>query len=66
VLRRLESRGEPSGAFSARALAEKQGNSLEEAYDRFVEVLQSRPDAKVIRATSTDDAYASLLRHMSP
>lgn len=66
VLKRLEGRSEPSDAFSARALVEKQGSSLEEAYDRFVEVLQSRPDAVVICATSTDDAYASLLRHVSP
>jgi predicted kinase len=66
VLRRLESRSEPNGAFSARALVEKQGSSLEEAYDRFVEALQSRPDAVVISATSTDDAYAALLRQLSP
>ena len=66
VLRRLESRSELAGTFSARALATKQGNSPEEAYDRFVEALQSRPDAVVICATSTDDAYASLLRHVSP
>jgi predicted kinase len=66
VLRRLESRSEPSGAFSARALVEKQGSSLEEAYDRSVEALQSRPDAVVISATSTDDAYAALLRQLPP
>jgi predicted kinase len=66
VLRRLESRSELGGAFSARALVTKQGNSPEEAYDRFVEALQSRPDAVVICATSTDDAYASILRHVSP
>jgi predicted kinase len=64
VLARLETRSEPSGGFSARALAEKQGSSLEEAYDRFVDALRSRPDAVVIDATSPDDAYASLLRHL--
>jgi predicted kinase len=65
VLKRLESRSEPSGAFSARALVEKQGNSLEQAYDHFVEALRDRPDAVVIRATSVDEAYASLLRYLS-
>ncbi|MFL5952722.1 MAG: AAA family ATPase [Gaiellaceae bacterium] len=64
VLRRLEERREPSGDFSARALVEEQGNSLEEAYDRFVEALQSRPDAVVISASSTEDAYAALLRQL--
>ena len=62
VLARLERRREPTGAFSARALVEKQGTSLEEAYDSFVEALQDRPDAVIVRATSTDDAYASLVR----
>lgn len=61
VLARLEGRSEPSGAFSARALTEKQGNSLEEAYDVFVEALAARPDAVVVRASSADDAYASLV-----
>ena len=65
VLRRLEGRHEPNGAFSARALAEKQGSSLEEAYDRFVEALQDRPDAVVIRATAVEDTYASLLHHLT-
>jgi predicted kinase len=65
VLSRLEGRHEPSGAFSARALAEKQGSSLEEAYDRFVEALQDRPDALVIRATSVEEAYASLLDQLA-
>jgi predicted kinase len=63
VLRRLDERSEPDGAFSARALVEKQGNSLEETYDRFVEALENRPDAVVIRASSPDEAYAALLRH---
>lgn len=66
VLKRLEGRSEPSGAFSARALVEKQGSSLEEAYDRFVEALQSRPDAVVISASSTERAYAALLRQLLP
>lgn len=66
VMRRLEARNEPSGAFSARALVEKQGSSLEEAYDRFVEALQDRPDAVVISAVTPEDAYAALLRQLSP
>jgi predicted kinase len=67
VLARLESRSDPSGAsFNARALVERQGNSLEEAYDRFVEALQNRPDAVVIDAASAEDAYSSLLRHVGP
>jgi hypothetical protein len=66
VLKRLENRSEPSGAFSARALVEKQGNSLEGAYDRFVEALHERPDAVVIAAASVDEAYASLLRQLRP
>lgn len=65
VLKRLDDRSEPSGAFSARALVERQGNSLGEAYDGFVEALQSRPDAIVIDASSFDDAYASLVRQLS-
>jgi predicted kinase len=64
VLERLESRHEAEGAFSARALAAQLGTSLSEAYDRFVEVLQERPDAVVIRASPADDAYASLLRRL--
>jgi predicted kinase len=66
VMRRLEARNEQSGAFSARALVEKQGSSLEEAYDRFVEALHDRPDAVVISAATTEDAYAALLRQLSP
>jgi hypothetical protein len=65
-MRRLEARNEQSGAFSARALVEKQGSSLEEAYDRFVEALQDRPDAVVISAVTPEDAYAALLRQLSP
>jgi predicted kinase len=61
VLKRFESRSEPNGAFSARALVEKQGNSFGESYDRFVEALQDRPEAVVIAAASVEDAYASLL-----
>ncbi len=62
VLARLDRRSEPAGAFSARALAEQEGSSLGEAYDRFVEALRSRPDAIVVQATPADDAYAALVR----
>jgi predicted kinase len=62
VLARLAGRSEPSGGFSARALTEKQGNSLEEAYDGFVQALAARPDAVVVDASPADEAYASLVR----
>ncbi len=62
VLARLEARSEPRGGFSARALTEKQGNSLEEAYDAFVEVLAARPDAVVVDASPADEAYALVVR----
>jgi predicted kinase len=65
VLTRLERRSESSGAFSARALAEKQGSSLADAYDEFVDALQRRPDAVVVNATPADEAYASLVRLLS-
>jgi predicted kinase len=54
-----------SGGFSARALVAKQGNSFEDAYDRFVEALQERPAAIVIDAASPDRAYEEILRHLS-
>ena len=62
VLARAYGRDEPAGGFSARALAARQGNSLEAAYDGFVEALRSRPDAIVIDAASQDAAYAELVR----
>lgn len=65
TLERALQREEPAGGFSARALAARQGHSLEQAYDAFVEALASRPDALVIEAASLDEAYAALLRHLS-
>jgi hypothetical protein len=65
VVERAMQRSEPSGGFSARALVAKQGNSLEDSYDRFVETLDGRPDAVVIDASSMDAAYAALLRHLA-
>jgi predicted kinase len=62
VLDRAAGRDEPAGGFSARALVARQGNSLEDAYDRFMEALAARPDAVVIRATSQTAAYSALLR----
>lgn len=62
VLARLESRSEPAGTFSARALMEKQGNRPGDAYDAFVEALADRPDALVIHDPLSDSAYESLLR----
>lgn len=61
VLQRARQRPEPEGGFSARALAEKQGSSLEEAYDAFVDALRVRPDALVIDASTPERAYAALL-----
>lgn len=65
VLTRLEQRSEPEGAFSARALMEKQGNAPGEAYDDFVASLAERPDAIVIDDPLSDSAYATLLRLVS-
>jgi predicted kinase len=62
TLERAQNRSEPAGGFSARALVAKQGNSLEEAFDRFVAALAERPDAVVIDAASPDAAYAELVR----
>jgi predicted kinase len=62
VLRRLERRSEPAGAFSARALMEKQGNAPSDAYDAFVEALRQRPDAIVIDDPLSESAYESLLQ----
>jgi predicted kinase len=62
VLERARRRSEPAGGFSARALAAKQGSTLEDSYDRFVEALEARDDAVVIRAASLDEAYAALSR----
>jgi predicted kinase len=64
VLNRANSRAEPDGGFSARALVARQGNSLEAAYDAFVEALHARPEAAVIESSSLDEAYAELLYHL--
>jgi predicted kinase len=65
VLDRAIGRVEPSGGFSARALAAKQGHSLEDSYDAFMDALASRPEAVVIDASSIDDAYGALVRYLS-
>jgi predicted kinase len=65
VLSRLEQRSEPDGAFSSRALMEKQGNDPGDAYDAFVAALAERPDAIVIRDPLSDDAYTFLLRMLN-
>jgi predicted kinase len=62
VLRRAAGRVEPAGGFSARALAERQGSSLADAYDRFAEALAERPDAVVVDASSQDAAYDEVVR----
>ncbi|MGZ4314862.1 MAG: hypothetical protein ACXVRS_03395 [Gaiellaceae bacterium] len=64
VLDRATARVEPTGGFSARALVAKQGNSLEDAYDRFMEALARRPGAVVIDASTIDDAYRALVGHL--
>lgn len=64
VLDRARNRVEPATGFSARALVERQGNSLEDAYDGFMESLALRPDATVIDAAPADEAYAALVRHV--
>lgn len=63
VLERAHQRDESDG-FSARALAARQGSSLESAYDAFVEALGARPDAVVIDASSLDSAYAAFVSHV--
>lgn len=65
VLERALRRSEPDGGFSARALVAKQGNSLESAYDAFVDALAARPDAVVVDASSLDAAYAALVSHLA-
>ena len=62
VLARLERRSEPGGGFSARALMEKQGDAVGDAYDAFVAALRDRPRAVVIDDPLSDAAYESLLR----
>jgi hypothetical protein len=64
VLERAKSRPETDG-FSARALVAKQGNSLDDAYDRFMEALAGRPDAVVIDVESADDPYDMLVTYLS-
>jgi predicted kinase len=65
VLARLEHRAETAGAFSARALMEKQGNAPGDAYDAFVVALADRPEAIVIHDPLSEHAYASLLERLS-
>jgi predicted kinase len=65
VLARLEQRAEPVGAFSSRALMEKQGNAPGDAYDEFVAALGERPDAIVIHDPLSDTAYETLVRLVS-
>lgn len=62
VLARLAQRSDPDGAFSSRALTEKQGNEPGDAYDAFVAALAERPDAIVIEDPLSDGAYDALLR----
>jgi predicted kinase len=64
VLERAKSRPETDG-FSARALVAKQGNSLDDAYDRFMEALAGRPDAVVIDVESAEDPYDMLVTYLS-
>jgi predicted kinase len=64
VLARAMSRPETTGGFSARALVAKQGNSLEYAYDLFIEALANRPDAVVIDARSIEGAYRALVDYL--
>ena len=61
VVARAEARVETNG-FSAQALAAKQGHTLADAYDAFVDALTSRPEAEVIDAAPFDRAYAELER----
>lgn len=64
VLARALSRPETTGGFSARALVAKQGDSLANAYDRFMEALADRPDAVVVEAESIEDSYCALVEHL--
>ena len=65
VLMRLERRSEPAGAFSARALMEKQGNAPGDGYDAFVAALAGRPDAVVIYDPLSEAGYETLVRLLS-
>ena len=65
VLARLEARSEQAGAFSARALMERQGNAPGEAYDAFAAALAERRDATVINDPLSDASYATLVRLLS-
>ena len=65
VLERLEQRSEPTGAFSARALMEKQGNAPGDAYDEFAAALATRPDAIVIQDPLSDIGHETLVRLLS-
>jgi predicted kinase len=65
VIARAYAREELAGAFGARKLVAKQGGSLEDSYDRFMEALAERPDAVVIDAATTESAYEALLAHLS-
>lgn len=62
VLARLELRSEPAGAFSARALMERQGNTPGDAYDAFLAALAERPDAVVINDPLSEAGYETLAR----
>jgi hypothetical protein len=46
-------------------LVAKQGNSLDDAYDRFMEALADRPDAVVIDVESAEDPYDMLVTYLS-
>ena len=63
VLERAMNRPE-AGGFSARALVARQGNSLEGAFDRFMEALANRPDAVVIDGELAGDPYDTLVRYL--
>ena len=65
VLARLEQRSEPAGAFSARALMEKQGNAPGDGYDAFAAALAERPDAVVIHDPLSEAGYEALVRLLS-
>lgn len=52
--------------FSARALAAKQGHTLDDAYDAFAEALAARPEAEVIDASSLEATYTELVRRLQP